>query len=73
MATARVLAKGQIVIPKVIRDKMNIVPGDRVEVEATEQGILILPVKKSYTNLFKGIVKGRLSLEELEELYAEKT
>jgi AbrB family looped-hinge helix DNA binding protein len=72
MATAKVLAKGQIVIPKEIRTKMNLSPGDRVEVKVTEQGIVILPVKKSYTELYKGIAKGRLSLEELEELHGTK-
>jgi AbrB family looped-hinge helix DNA binding protein len=72
MATAKVLAKGQIVIPKEIRTKMNLSPGDRVEVKATPQGIVILPVKKSYTELYKGIVKGRLSFEELEELHGTK-
>jgi AbrB family looped-hinge helix DNA binding protein len=72
MATAKVLAKGQIVIPKEIRIKMNLSPGDRVEVKVTEQGIVILPVKKSYTELYKGIVKGRLSLEELDELHGAK-
>jgi AbrB family looped-hinge helix DNA binding protein len=72
MATAKVLAKGQIVIPKEIRTKMNLSPGDRVEVRATQQGIVILPVKKSYTEHYKGIVKGRLSPAELEELHGEK-
>jgi len=72
MATAKVLAKGQIVIPKEIRDKMKILPGDRVEVEMTEQGIVISPLNKSYTNLYKGVVKGILSLKELEELHAQK-
>ena len=72
MATARVLAKGQIVIPKAIRTKMNLSPGDRVEVNLTQQGIVILPVKKSYTEAYRGIVQGRLSLEELEELHGTK-
>jgi len=72
MATAKVLAKGQIVIPKEIRTKMSLSPGDRVEVTATQEGIVILPVKKSYTEFYKGIVKGRLSLEKLEELHGTK-
>jgi AbrB family looped-hinge helix DNA binding protein len=72
MATAKVLAKGQIVIPKDIRTEMNLSPGDRVEVKVTQEGIVILPVKKSYTELYKGIVKGRLSLDELEELHGTK-
>lgn len=69
MATAKLLAKGQIVIPKAIRAKMNLSPGDRVEINLTQQGIVIQPVKKSYTETYKGIVTGRLSLDELEELH----
>jgi AbrB family looped-hinge helix DNA binding protein len=72
MAMSKVSAKGQIVIPKEIRTKMNLSPGDRVEIEATQQGIVILPVKKSYTEFYKGIVKGSLSLADLEELHGAK-
>jgi len=69
MATARVLAKGQIVIPKEMRTRMKLAPGDRVQVTLTQEGIVIQPLKKSYTEVYKGVVKGRLSLEELEELH----
>ena len=73
MLVAKVLEKGQIVIPKEARKKANISPGDKVEVKVTEEGIIILPIKKSYTETFRGLVKGKLSLEELERLYAEKS
>ena len=73
MLVARVLEKGQIVIPKKARDQVKLSPGDKVEVKVTEEGIVILPFKKSYTESFKGHVKGKLSLKELEKLYAEKS
>lgn len=73
MLVAKILAKGQIVIPKEARKKANLSPGDKVEVKVTEEGIVILPFKKSYTESFKGLVKGKLSMEELEKLYAEKS
>ena len=73
MLIAKVLGKGQIVIPKKARDKVNLAPGDKVEVKVTGKGIVILPFKKSYTESFKGHVKGKLSLEKLEKLYAEKS
>ncbi len=72
MLVAKVLEKGQIVIPKEARKKANIAPGDKVEVKVTDEGIIILPFRKSYTESFKGLVKGRLSMGELEKLYAEK-
>jgi len=72
MATAKVLAKGQIVIPKAMRTKMNLAPGDRVEVNLTQEGIVIQSIKKAYTETYKGIVKGRLSSEELDELHGKQ-
>ncbi len=73
MAMARVLAKGQIVIPKGIREKANIHAGDKVDVQITLKGIVVVPIKKTYTDKARGIVKGKLSMEELEDLYAEKS
>jgi looped-hinge helix DNA binding domain, AbrB family len=73
MLVAKVLEKGQIVIPNEIRKKANLVPGDKVEVKLTEEGIVILPFKKSYTESFRGHLKGKLSLEKLEKLYAKKS
>jgi AbrB family looped-hinge helix DNA binding protein len=72
MSIAKVLTKGQIVIPKEIRERVNIRPGDRVEITATEKHVMILPVRTTYTETFKGAVKGKLSLKELAKLYAEK-
>jgi AbrB family looped-hinge helix DNA binding protein len=73
MPIARVLTKGQIVIPKELREKANISPGDKVEVKMTKGGIVISPIKKTYAEKFTGIVKGKLSLEDLEKLYAGKS
>jgi AbrB family looped-hinge helix DNA binding protein len=73
MLVAKVLEKGQIVIPKEARKKANLVPGDKVEVKVSDEGIVILPFKKSYTESFRGHIKGKLSLEELEKFYAEKS
>lgn len=72
MSMARVLAKGQIVIPKDIREKANLHTGDRVDVQMTPAGIMVVPVKKTYTEQVRGLIKGKLSLQELEDLYAEK-
>jgi AbrB family looped-hinge helix DNA binding protein len=73
MTTAKVLAKGQVVIPKDIRGKMGIAPGDRVELKLVQEGVILRPLRKNATEKFRGIVKGRLSLEELESFYAEKS
>ena len=71
MQTARVLTKGQVVIPKEIRDRFRISPGDRFEVRLSQEGIVLVPLKESHTQRFRGIVQGKLSLDELEALHAE--
>lgn len=73
MIIARMLEKGRIVIPKEAREKAHIGPGDKVEVRVTEEGIIISPLSKSHTDSLTGVVKGRLSLRELERLYAKKS
>ena len=73
MAMARVLAKGQIVIPKEIREKANIHTGDKVDVRMTPKGIVVVPIRKTHTDKVRGIVKGKLSMKELEYLYAERS
>ncbi len=72
MSVVRVLSKGQIVIPKPLREKVNISPGDKVEVKVSGESIIITPIHKTATERTKGVVKGKLTLEQLEDLYAEK-
>jgi AbrB family looped-hinge helix DNA binding protein len=69
---AKILKKGQIIIPKEIREKIGITPGDRVEVKVVKSDILISPFREKYTEEAKGVIKGRLSLKELEELYGAR-
>ena len=73
MPMAKVLAKGQIVIPKEIREKANIHTGDKVDVQMTPKGIVVVPIRKTYTDKVRGLVKGKLSMKDLEDLYAEKS
>lgn len=70
MKVSKILDKGLVVIPKEIRGKLNLSKGDRVEMALTPEGIVIKPLRKdSLTERYKGVTKGKLSLEELEELY----
>ncbi len=68
----RILNKGQLIIPKEIRRELEIVPGDLVEIKTARGEITIRPIKKSYTEETRGVVKGKLSLKDLEELYGTR-
>ncbi len=65
-----VSSKGQIVIPKEVRDALGLHTGSEVSVRTREDGIVeITPIKKKIADLFKSLPpnydKNRTSDEEL--------
>jgi len=40
--TSRIGAKGQVVIPKAIRDRANLHPGDQVEIEYRDDSVVLV-------------------------------
>ena len=53
MATATMTTKGQITIPKVVRDKLRLMAGDKVEfVLSDNREALIRPVSKKVDDVF---------------------
>ena len=57
MATATLTTKGQITIPKAIRDRLMLHSGDKLDFHLTEQGeVLLKPVTRHVDEVF-----GRLS------------
>jgi AbrB family looped-hinge helix DNA binding protein len=44
LLSVRVQAKGQVTIPKPIRDKLNVKPGDLVVFVESEEGVILKPI-----------------------------
>ena len=69
MSGATLTSKGQITIPKDVRERLGIDTGDRVEFIEMEPGVFkILPVTHDITEL-KGIIakpKESVSLQDME-------
>lgn len=67
---SRVTEKGQVTIPKEIREKLGIQPGDEVTFEETEAGYVVRKeVEKSRFEKWRGIAETDKSVEErMEEL-----
>lgn len=55
MASATVTSKGQITLPKSVRDRLGIEAGDRLEFVESEQGFLVVAATRDIRSL-KGMV-----------------
>lgn len=57
MSTATVTTKGQITIPKLVRERLGVDPGDRVEFIEIEEGVFQLIVASRDIQSLKGVVQ----------------
>ena len=60
-------SKGQIVIPSIIRRKLGIKEGTRIQVELNERDneIVLRPITRDYIRSKRGMFKGSGLMEEL--------
>jgi AbrB family looped-hinge helix DNA binding protein len=73
MVTAKVSKKGWIVIPKKIRERHNIKPGDTVHIFDVVSDIIIAKVLKDPIAVGAGFLKGGTSMaEEMVEEHREE-
>ena len=59
MPFAKVSKKGQVTLPKEIREKYNIVAGGYVRFIQLEDGVKLLPTNQKGISAIKGVVKVR--------------
>lgn len=71
MATARLKSKGQVTLPKIIRDHLGLKSGDRVEfLIGPDESVTVLPATRDIREL-KGIIPKPthpLSIEDMNAL-----
>ena len=70
MYTAKVSAKGWIVIPKPLRDKYGLTKGTHVQVMDHGDGLTLMPLPADPVKALHGMLEGGPSLTE--ELLAER-
>jgi AbrB family looped-hinge helix DNA binding protein len=74
MTTSTLTSKGQITLPKAIRDRLRLRTGHRVEFHLDAGGQVILKPRNNDIRLLKGIVRSRrrrpASVEEMNEAIA---
>jgi AbrB family looped-hinge helix DNA binding protein len=74
MATATLTSKGQITLPKTVRERLGVESGDRIEFIESERGFVIVPATKDIKSL-KGVVpkpKKAVSIEEMNRAIARQ-
>ncbi len=73
METSVLTSKGQLLIPKRLRDKYGIEPGIKVIFEETPDGVLVKPMNDQFFKQYIGILKGNGNLkEEMKQLKEEE-
>jgi antitoxin PrlF len=74
MSTSVLSSKGQIVIPKAVRDKLGLHAGDRVQFVDDGDGFKLLPATRDIREL-KGIVakpRRPVSIEQMNKVIAAR-
>ena len=69
---ATITSKGQVTLPKPVRDKLHLKPGDKIDFMLEGDGVRVMPVTASVTEL-KGMVPkpaAPVSLQEMDEAIA---
>jgi AbrB family looped-hinge helix DNA binding protein len=72
-AKTRVSTKGQVILPKAIRDKRNWKPGTELKLTETPEGVLLTPARPFAPTRFEDVFgsvpwNGRtVSIEEMDE------
>jgi antitoxin PrlF len=75
MAVATITSKGQMTLPKAIRERLGLKPGDQVELTPTEDGLVTMrarrrrPLSEVLGTLPNNGV--RLTIEEMDEAIAQ--
>jgi AbrB family looped-hinge helix DNA binding protein len=64
METSIPTIKGQLLIPKRLREKYGIEPGVKVTFVETEDGLLIKSMDRNYFKKFRGILKSTGNFKE---------
>ena len=64
METSVLKAKGQLLIPKRLRNKYGIMPGAKVVFEETDGGVVIRPINEQYFKSFRGMLSSTGKLKE---------
>ena len=67
MAIVTVSTKGQIVIPKEVRESLSLRPGTKIDVKSKGDEIILKPMRESISDRLYGKYRGVDLLKDLKE------
>jgi len=67
--TTTISSKGQIVIPKIIRDELKIIPSDNINVELINNQIIVTPVTSTESMLGSFKAKQSITKKDIKNIY----
>lgn len=71
MASSRITSKGQVTVPKVIREALNVEPGDRLAFRVQDDGVVIVEPETIDLRTLRGSLKPRrrgVTVEEMSDV-----
>lgn len=74
MLQSTLTSKGQITLPKALRDSLHLKAGDRLIFEESEDGGIFIKPRNTDVRVLKGLLKHNgppLSIEEMDEAMAK--
>lgn len=74
MAAATLTSKGQITLPKSVRERLGVEAGDRIEFIESDQGFVVVPATRHVTALKGLVAKPRkpVSIEDMNRAIAKQ-
>jgi AbrB family looped-hinge helix DNA binding protein len=72
MLSTKISSKGQVVVPKEIREKLQIKPGTFMNVRLDKNNIVLTPIKNGPIDNLYGKFAGEKILDELEWEHAKE-
>jgi antitoxin PrlF len=70
MASSKITSKGQVTVPKAIRDALGVGPGDRLAFRIEEDGRVLVEPETVDLRTLRGVLKPRRRGVDVEEMAA---
>ena len=76
MPASTITSKGQITLPKRIRERLNVAPGDRIDFVVEENGLVVVRPARSRLRQLRGMLRDRkrrpMSLGQMDAAIARE-